>query len=203
MHAARLHRADPRRLLLRRLRDGRIRGTSCAATSFGTRAVGPAAPALARRCRPAASGRVTSATRHGAAGLAASDRQPAHAASRWAASRSTSLGARLVSRASRADHRPVGGPDGSGRRRRAQALLRPVPGGSRAARGDRPGRTKGFCPVPHAVRLRSAVAAGDAGRRPVRGRRLSCPRRHGLDLPRSRPQRERPLGRAQGPPQQR
>ena len=75
---------------------------------------------------------------------------------------------------------------------------------SAAARDGAPGRTEGFCrkcgaPFSFAPKL----ARGRPGRRPVRGRRLPRPRRDGLDLPGAGPQRLRPLGRAQGPAQQR
>ena len=90
------------------------------------------------------------------------------------------------------------------RRRRGQALLRPLRRRGRTGPRRRTGPDQGLLPeVPHAVRLRSQAGAGDAARRPVRGRGLPRPRRHGLDLPRPRPQRERPLGGAQGPAQHR
>ncbi len=57
--------------------------------------------------------------------------------------------------------------------------------------------------VPHPVRLRAAAGPRRAGRRSVRGGRLSGARRDGLDLPRPRPQRQRPLGGAQGSAQHR
>ncbi len=88
VHAARLHRADPRRLL-RRLRDGRRpQPPAATAPSFGASAVGSAAAgAGAAMSARTASGRVTS-SRLGTVplGLAAGDRQPAHAAPRRAPS---------------------------------------------------------------------------------------------------------------------
>ena len=144
------------------------------------------------------------AARDRAAGLAAGDGQPPHTAPRRAAPGFDQPRRRARGGPPGADHRPVGSPDGPRRRRRAQAVLRPVPGRGRTGPRRSARAHEGLLPeVPHALRLRPAVAAGDARRRPVRGRRLPGPRRHGLDLPRPRPQRERPLGRAQGSSQQR
>ena len=65
------------------------------------------------------------------------------------------------------------------------------------ARDGSPGRTKGFCPKCRTpFDFDPKLAPGALARRAVRDRRLPRARRHGLDLPRPRPQRERPLGRA-------
>ena len=52
--------------------------------------------------------------------------------------------------------------------------------------------------VPNAVRLRADTGRRQLAGRPIRGGGVLGPRRHGLDLSRPRPQRERPLGGAEG-----
>ena len=144
-------------------------------------------------------------SRLGAARLAAhASGQPAHAAPRRRRAGVDEPRRRAHVGAAGAHHRPGGRADGPGRGRRAQAVLRRCEAPVGRARGDQPGRTKGFCPkcrTPFDFDPR--LQPGDARRRPVRGRRLPRPRRDGLDLPRPRPQRERSLGRAQGPAQHR
>ena len=72
------------------------------------------------------------------------------------------------------------------------------------SRDGRPGMTEGFCPnCGTRFSFSPKLRAGGAGGRPVRGARLPRPRRPRLDLPGPGPQRERPLGGAQGPAQHR
>ena len=72
------------------------------------------------------------------------------------------------------------------------------------SRDGRPGLTEGFCPqLPHPVLLQPQAGARRTRRRAVRGARLPRARRPRLDLPGQGPQRQRPLGGAQGPAQHR
>ena len=76
--------------------------------------------------------------------------------------------------------------------------------GRARSRDGQPGRTEGFCPTcRNPFSFTPKLQGRRPGRRPVRGRRRARPRRPGLDLPRPRPQRVRPLGGAQGPAQHR
>ena len=79
--------------------------------------------------------------------------------------------------------------------------LRPA-GRARPGRPARAGR--GILPqLRHPVLLPAQAGGRRAGRRAVRGARLPGARRPGLDLPGQGPQRQRPLGGAQGPAEHR
>ena len=70
------------------------------------------------------------------------------------------------------------------------------------SRDGKPGRAGGVLPaVRPAVLVHAEAEAGRRRRRAVRSGRRPRARRPGLDLPRPRPQRLRPLGGAQGPAQ--
>ena len=107
-------------------------------------------------------------------------------------------------------------PGGAGRRsavgraRRTRRSPRRSGSARRAAqpvgrsRDGKPGRTEGFCPkCRHAVLVHAEAARRRRRRRPVRGGRVHRARRARLDLPGARPQRVRPLRRAQGPAEHR
>ena len=193
VHPARLRR-QRRRRLLRRLRAGACRPAAPATPTAASRRRSEHAhdpirhdPARSRAARFGALGRgqSTDASAHEHAADLAARRRPDPGP----------VGAR---------HRSAPGADGSADRRRGQAVLLGVPGAGRSVARRCARSLEGLLPeVPHAVRLRSEAAARCARRRAVRGGRRPGPRRDGLDLPRQRPQRQRSLGRAEGPAQQR
>ena len=96
-------------------------------------------------------------------------------------------------------HRSASGVDGPGDGCGRQAILLGVWSTCRSIARRCGGTVERLLPeVSYSVRLRPEAAARCAGRWPVRGGRWPRPRRHGLDLPRQRSQRQRSLGRAEG-----
>ena len=110
--------------------------------------------------------------------------------------------------ARRGPGRHTAGPvPGSGQRRAhrpagagGQTLLQQLRSARRAGprRASRP-RRRILPELRHPVLVQPEARAGRPGRRPVRGTRLPRPRRARLDLPRPGPQRQRPVGGAEGP----
>ncbi|TPW09944.1 MAG: hypothetical protein FD127_3964 [Acidimicrobiaceae bacterium] len=102
------------------------------------------------------------------------------------------------------DPRPASSADGPAGSCGGEEVLRGLPERSRPCSRWLAWPHQGLLPeVPHPVRLRSQARAGGVARRAVRDRRLPRPRWDGLDPPGPRPQRERSLGRRQGPAQRR
>ena len=84
---------------------------------------------------------------------------------------------------------------------RVETVLRRMPATGRAAcRGPAGGQRRCVPALRHAVLVLAAARSRRDGRRPVRCPGLHRTRRRRLDLPGDRPQRERPVGGAQGPP---